>query len=40
VLFVIAAAVTVPLLILGSLARWRYTGSDAIDEAKPGSQIG
>jgi predicted MFS family arabinose efflux permease len=40
ILFVIAAAVTLPVLILGSLARWRYAGSDAIDEAKPGSQIG
>ncbi len=30
-LFVIAAAVTLPLLILGSLARWRYAGSDAIE---------
>jgi predicted MFS family arabinose efflux permease len=39
-LFVIAAAITLPLLVLGSLARWRYAGSDAIGEAKPGSQIG
>jgi predicted MFS family arabinose efflux permease len=39
-LFLIAAAVTVPVLVVGSLARWRYPGSDAIDEAAPGSQIG
>ena len=39
-LFTIAAIVTLPVLIIGSLARWRYPGSDAIDEAPPGSQIG
>ncbi|TMD45435.1 MAG: MFS transporter [Chloroflexi bacterium] len=39
-LFTIAAIVTVPVLIIGSLARWRYPGSDAIDEAPPSSQIG
>ena len=38
-LFTIAAIVTLPVLIIGGLARWRYPGSDAIDEA-PGSQIG
>jgi predicted MFS family arabinose efflux permease len=39
-LFLIAAIVTLPVLIIGSLARWRYPGSDAIDEAPPSSQIG
>ncbi len=39
-LFVIAAIVTLPVLIVGSLARWRYPGSDAIDDAQPGSQMG
>jgi predicted MFS family arabinose efflux permease len=39
-LFLIAAVVTVPVLVVGSLARWRYPGSEAIDEAAPGSQIG
>jgi predicted MFS family arabinose efflux permease len=39
-LFTIAAIVTVPVLIIGSLARWRYPGSDAIGDAPPGSQIG
>ena len=27
-------------VIIGSLARWRYPGSDAIDDAPRGSQIG
>ena len=39
-LFTIAAIVTLPVLIIGSLARWRYPGSDAIDEAPPSTQIG
>ncbi len=39
-LFVIAAIVTLPVLIVGSLARWRYPGSDAIDDAAPSPQIG
>jgi predicted MFS family arabinose efflux permease len=39
-LFTIAAIVTVPVLIVGSLARWRYPGSDAIDESKPSGPIG
>jgi predicted MFS family arabinose efflux permease len=30
--FVLAAFVTLPVLILGSLARWRYPGSDAIGD--------
>jgi len=38
-LFVIAALVTLPVLIVGSLARWRYPGSDAIVDAQPASQI-
>ena len=33
-LFVIAAIVTLPVLIAGSLARWRYPGSDAINDAQ------
>jgi len=39
-LFVIAAIATLPVLLVGGLARWRYAGSDAIDGAKRGSQIG
>jgi MFS family permease len=39
-LFVIAALATLPVLIIGSLARWRYPGSDAIADAQPTSQIG
>jgi len=39
-LFVIAAIVTLPVLVIGSLARWRYPGSDAVDDAPRGSQIG
>jgi predicted MFS family arabinose efflux permease len=39
-LFAIAAVVTLPVLIMGSLARWRYPGSDAIDDTPRGSQIG
>jgi len=39
-LFLIAALVTLPVLVIGSLARWRYSGSDAIDDAARGSQIG
>ena len=34
-LFVIAALVTLPVLIFGSLARWRYRGSDAIARLTP-----
>jgi len=39
-LFSIAAIVTLPVLIIGSLARWRYPGSDALDESKPSGPIG
>jgi len=39
-LFTIAAIVTLPVLIIGALGRWRYPGSDAIDDAPRGSQIG
>jgi len=39
-LFVIAALVTLPVLIIGSVARWQYPGSDAILEAQPAGQIG
>jgi predicted MFS family arabinose efflux permease len=35
ILFVLAALVTLPVLIIGSLARWRYPGSDAIVDAQP-----
>jgi len=38
-LFVIAALVTLPVLVVGSLARWRYPGSDAIVDPQPASQI-
>ena len=34
-LFVIAALVTLPVLIFSSLARWRYQGSDAIGSLTP-----
>jgi MFS family permease len=39
-LFVIAAIVTLPVLIIGSLARWRYPGSDASVDAQPAGQVG
>src|SRR5437879_483592 len=39
-LFMIAAVVTLPVLIIGTVGRWRYPGSDAIDDAPRGSQIG
>jgi len=39
-LFAIGAVVTLPVLIVGSLARWRYRGSDAIVDAQPTGQIG
>lgn len=39
-LFVIAAIVTLPVLIIGSLARWQYPGSDAIVDTEAGRQIG
>jgi MFS family permease len=39
-LFVIAAIATLPVLIIGSLARWQYPGSDAILDAEPSRQIG
>lgn len=38
-LFVIAALVTLPVLIVGSVARWRYPGSDAIVDPQPAGQI-
>ena len=34
-LFLIAALVTLPVLVAGSLARWRYPGSDAIGRLTP-----
>ena len=39
ILFVIAAIVTLPVLIIGSLARWRYPGSDSIVDVQPAGQI-
>ena len=39
-LFVIGAVVTLPVLIVGSLARWRYRGSDAIVDGQPPGQVG
>jgi predicted MFS family arabinose efflux permease len=39
-LFLIGALVTLPVLVIGTVGRWRYPGSDAIDEAPTGSQIG
>jgi predicted MFS family arabinose efflux permease len=38
-LFVIAALVTLPVLVIGSLARWQYPGSDAMLDAQPAGQI-
>jgi predicted MFS family arabinose efflux permease len=39
-LFTAAAILTVPVLIGGSLSRWRYRGSDLVDETQRGNQIG
>jgi MFS family permease len=39
-LFTLAAVLTVPVLVGGSLGRWRYRGSDLISEDQRGSQIG
>lgn len=38
-LFVIAAMVTLPVLVIGSLARWRYPGSDAMADTQPAGPI-
>jgi predicted MFS family arabinose efflux permease len=38
-LFVIAAMVTLPVLVIGSLARWRYPGSDAMADTQPAGLI-
>ncbi|MDQ6713570.1 MAG: MFS transporter [Candidatus Dormibacteraeota bacterium] len=38
-LFMIAALVTLPVVLIGSYARWRYPGSDAI-VGEPAAQIG
>ena len=38
--FVIAAIVTLPVLVIGTIGRWRYPGSDANDTAAPTPQIG
>jgi predicted MFS family arabinose efflux permease len=40
ILFTIAAAITVPVLIGGGLARWRYPASESIADPQRGSQIG
>lgn len=40
ILFLVAALVTLPVLIIGSLARWRYHGSDAIVDPQAEGQIG
>ena len=39
-LFVIAAIVTVPVLVIGSIGRWRYAGSDVLADPQRGSHIG
>ncbi len=39
-LFVIAAIVTVPVLVAGTIGRWHYAGSDVLEEPQPGSHIG
>jgi predicted MFS family arabinose efflux permease len=38
-LFVIAAMVTLPVLVIGSLARWRYPGSDAMVDSQRAGPI-
>jgi predicted MFS family arabinose efflux permease len=37
--FLVGALVTLPVLIVGSLARWRYPGSDALVDAQPTGQV-
>jgi predicted MFS family arabinose efflux permease len=39
-LFLIAAAITVPVLVLGSVGRGRYRGSQTVGESQPASPIG
>ena len=39
-LFLIAAGITVPVLVVGSLARARYRGSETVAGPQRGSQIG
>jgi predicted MFS family arabinose efflux permease len=39
-LFLIAAAVTLPVLVFGTVGRWRYPGSEMMMSAQRGSQIG
>ena len=39
-LFLIAAAITLPVLIGGTVGRWRYRGSEVLAVPPPGSQIG
>jgi predicted MFS family arabinose efflux permease len=39
-LFLIAAIATLPVLIGGTVGRWRYPGSDVLEDPQRGSQIG
>jgi predicted MFS family arabinose efflux permease len=39
-LFMIAAVVTLPVLIGGTVGRWRYPGSEVLQDPQRGSQIG
>jgi predicted MFS family arabinose efflux permease len=39
-LFLIAAAITLPVLVIGTIGRWRYPGSDANVAAAQSPQIG
>lgn len=39
ILFVIAALMTVPVLIGGTLGRWRYPGSESVAEPQRGSEL-
>ena len=39
-LFRVAATITLPVLVVGSVGRWRYRGSETVGDPQPGSQIG
>jgi predicted MFS family arabinose efflux permease len=40
VLFTIAAIATLPVLVVGSVGRWRYRGSEVVAEPQRGAEIG
>ena len=39
-LFLIGALVTLPVLVFGTIARWRYPGSEAVTEPQPAGELG